>query len=506
MPGVLRKTYTPLPTMVGFHSSDAEMRCLVGPVGSGKTTAAIMEIGLFLPRHIANTYGITTTRWIVVRKTYRELMDATFASFQEWFPFGEWHAAKMTMNYRYPPSVGCNHALDVEVMFRSCNRPEDMEKFKSVETTGYWIEESVEVHEEIKRMLRNRIGRFPSRSPVRFGIETTNPCDVEHQIYWEHDWVPIGKDPRSCERDITGRMVPWSVPGPRPKRKPVPKFYGWWQEPHENDKNLKPGYYDDLLQDYGNNPEWIKMFIEGRPGIRVLGKVVYGNFNESRHVSREFLESNGTPLYMGWDNSGNFPAAVLVQVKGPLSIQVLAEFYSEREGIIDFTRKTLQMVEEQCPGAVIAAHYGDPAGGARFSKGTGGLTSNAQLQYEECGIVIIPAEQGLYARIQSVDQMLARADGIVVDPRCTRLINGFIGGYVYPEKIGVAGEFLQQPMKNTFSHIHDALQYLCSKLFSVRKRQEEEASMRQVYNLDELRKTLAEGQNEGYDDPKRWGS
>ena len=108
MPGVSKKTYEPFPTMVGFHASSAEMRCLVGPVGSGKTTAAIWEIGLLLPQYIANTYGVTSTRWIVVRKTYRELMDATFASFQEWFPFGEWHASKMTMNYRYPPSVGCN--------------------------------------------------------------------------------------------------------------------------------------------------------------------------------------------------------------------------------------------------------------------------------------------------------------------------------------------------------------------------------------------------------------
>ena len=162
------------------------------------------------------------------------------------------------------------------------------------------------------------------------------------------------------------------------------------------------------------------------------------------------------------------------------------------------------MVEEQCPGIPVAAHYGDPAGGARFSKGTGGLTSNAQLQFEECGIIIIPAEQGLYARIQSVDQMLARADGIVVDPRCTRLINGFIGGYVYPEKIGIAGEFLAQPMKNTFSHIHDALQYLCSKLFSVRKRQDMEMEMRQVYTLDDIRKQIQERDSEdGSDDWKR---
>ena len=462
-----------------------------------------MEVGLLLPMHIANTYGVTRTRWIVVRKTYRELMDSTFATFQDWMNFGDWHASSMTMIYRYPPSVICNYALEVEVMFRSCNRPEDMEKFKSVEVTGYWIEESVEVHEEIKRMLRNRIGRYPARSPVRFGIETTNPCDVEHQIYWEHDWVPLGVDPRTAPRDITGRIAGWPVPGPRPRRKPIPKFLGWWQPPHENDANLKPGYYDDLLQEYGDNPEWLKMYVEGKPGVRVLGKVVYGNFVESRHVSRNFLESNGTPLYMGWDNSGNFPAAVLVQILGPLQIAILAEYFSIREGIVDFTKKVLMQIEEQFPGHLVAAHYGDPAGGARFSKGTGGLTSNAQLQWEECGIRVIPSEQGLYARIQSVDQMLARTGAIIIDPRCTRLINGFIGGYVYPEKIGVNGEYLQQPLKNIFAHLQDALQYLCAKMFSARKRQDLDPAFNQDFlTLDMVRKRLAEAEPEDYDEKR----
>ena len=536
MPGISRKQYIPLPTMMGFHASDAELRCLVGPVGSGKTTACIQEVGVLLPRHLANTYGVTDTRWAIIRKTYRELMDTTFASVQDWLPFMDWHAAAMTGIINYPPSVGCNYPLHVELIFRSCNRPEDMEKFKSLEITGYWVEESVEVNEEVKRMLRGRIGRYPHRSPVRFGIESTNPCDVEHHIYWEHNWVPTGPDwetyrinkinekvlngikrseaekmyplicdPNKLEKDINGRFTPWTVPGPRPnaKKKPVGKYLGWWQPPHENDANLKPGYYDALMEDYGDNPEWLHMYVEGKPGIRVLGKVVYGNFLQSRHVSKDTLESNGTPLFLGWDNSGNFPAAVVLQVRGPLSVQILWEFYSEREGIVDFTRKVLMDLEQMYPGYQIAANYADPAGGGRFSRGTGGLTSNAQLMFEECGVVVTPSEQNLYARIQSVDQMLARNDGVIIDPRCTRLINGFIGGYVYPEKIGVSKEYLQQPMKNSFSHVHDALQYVCAKMFSARKRNEEELHMKQIYTMDQLRKDLQD-QDDGDYDSKRY--
>jgi hypothetical protein len=496
--------YEPLPSITGFHACDSPNRALVGPVGSGKSTAASMEVGLLLPRHIANTYGVTETRWAIVRNTYRELVDSTLVTFKELFPFGEWHEGDMIMNLRYPPSRGCNFPLDVEVLFRSCNRPGDMKKFKSVELTGAWVEESIEVHEEIKKMLRNRIGRYPRKSPVRFFIETTNPPDVEHPVYWQYNWVPIGQDPANCPVDMTGRMVPWAVPGPRPKRKPLPTFFGWWAPPHENDKNLRPGYYDDLLVDYGNDPEWIKMYIEGRPGLRVLGRVVYGNFNESRHVSREFLESNGTPLYMGWDNSGNFPAAILAQIRGPLSVQILAEFYSEREGIVDFTKKVLQMIEEQFPGHMIAAHYGDPAGGARYATAKGGLTSNANLMFEECGVMVIPSEQAITARVQSVDQMLARIEGVIIDPRCTRLINGFSGGYVYPEKLGSPGEYLKEPMKNSYAHLQDATQYLFAKLFAVKKRLEQELQLRQVFTLDDIRKQLQERDKDEYDDEKRW--
>jgi len=132
------------------------------------------------------------------------------------------------------------------------------------------------------------------------------------------------------------------------------------------------------------------------------------------------------------------------------------------------------------------------------------MTSNAQLQYEEFGIVVVPSEQGLQARISSVDQMLSRIDGILIDPRCTRLINGFIGGYVYPEKVGSQNEFLQSPIKNQFSHVHDALQYLCAKLFSTPKRQEQEMTMRNLYTMDKIREMVAESNEEEYD-PKRYG-
>jgi hypothetical protein len=51
----------------------------------------------------------------------------------------------------------------------------------------------------------------------------------------------------------------------------------------------------------------------------------------------------------------------------------------------------------------------------------------------------------------------------LIDPSCTRLLNGFLGGYHYKE-ISNSGEFYDEPDKNRFSHIHDAFQYVMVRL------------------------------------------
>ena len=77
--------YTASKTMKDFHKSDAFVRTLVGPIGSGKSVACIMEmVKLSLEQTPYN--GIRKTRWAVIRNTYRELLDTTMESFFDWFP------------------------------------------------------------------------------------------------------------------------------------------------------------------------------------------------------------------------------------------------------------------------------------------------------------------------------------------------------------------------------------------------------------------------------------
>ena len=192
------------------------------------------------------------------------------------------------------------------------------------------------------------------------------------------------------------------------------------------------------------------------------GKLVYNNFERQYHVAKEPLAWMQNQLYRGWDNSGNCPACVVLQIPDTGNYQVLAEFYTDRMGIVDFTRYVVEECSKRFQGAKYV-DYGDPAGESQYSTRDGGFTSNAQLMREECGVDPIPADQNFTARKEAVEQQLRRRDGLLIDPSCQRLINGFIGGYVYPE-IGTTGIYRDAPLKNKFSHVHDALQYVCVSL------------------------------------------
>lgn len=423
------KKYIPIPTLLKFHESPAEIRCVVGPVGSGKTTAATWDVCYYLPRFIFQQYGIRKTRWLVVRNTYSELTDTTQRTVFEWFDWGQHKKQREIYILKHP------EGFEVELLFRSCDRPDDVKKFKSLEITGYWIDESSEVKDQIKLMLKNRIGRFPRKCPVRFGIETTNPPDTESSTYIDFFQTPLSG------------------------------HEGFRQPPRENDANLREGYYDDLIQDYAHNPDWVSRYVMGKWGVTVQGKPVYNNFRSNIHVAKESIKHIGNTLYTGWDNSGNCPACIIVQVPTAGIIQVLREYKTEKMGIVDFGDYVVADRNMRYPNCVFV-EWGDPAGFAKFSRSGGGLTSNSEL-LQEVGVRLDPSDQNWEARRESVETQLGKLVGgepaMLIDPSCTRLINGFLGGYSYPE-VGTTGIYGQKPIKNKWSHIHDALQYVCVML------------------------------------------
>lgn len=451
------------PTLVAFHNSTAPCRAIIGEFGSGKTTAAGLEVGYFLPRDMWKWYGIKRTRWAVVRNIYRELIDNVLEPLQYWFPWGTWNSSSSTFTIKHTLIEAGGQAveLEVELLLRACDIPKHIKKFKSLNLTGAWIDESSEISDSTRTIVMGRCGRFPHHykeaetgemkpCPVSFFIETSNPPDIEQALYTDYKWM--NRQP----------------PGPVTKIQPKNGYEGFWQYPGENKRNLKPGYYDGLRENFKNQPDMLARYLEGKPGVLLAGKLVYANFKPDYHVAKEPLVWSGGVLYRGWDNTGNQPAVIVAYIPTPGSLHVLAEYYTERDGIVDFARKVVESCNQRFLNATYI-EYADPAGANKFSHPKGGLTSNQELLESVLGQgTVIPSENNFRARVTAVDSQLARIDGILIDPGCTRLINGFMGGYHYPKVQSGGNEeiYSEEPLKNKYSHPHDALQYVCVKLFN----------------------------------------
>ncbi len=81
-----RITYIASPTLARFHASNAFVRGIKGPVGSGKSTGMSIEIMRRAQEQKPAPDGRKHTRWAVVRNTYRELADKTLKTWLDWFP------------------------------------------------------------------------------------------------------------------------------------------------------------------------------------------------------------------------------------------------------------------------------------------------------------------------------------------------------------------------------------------------------------------------------------
>jgi hypothetical protein len=116
------------------------------------------------------------------------------------------------------------------------------------------------------------------------------------------------------------------------------------------------------------------------------------------------------------------------------------------------------------------------------------------------GIGIQPGGQNLTIRLESVRKPLnTLREGkpqFQISPRCEMLRKGFLGRYQY-RRVKVAGSaerYHDEPEKNAYSHPHDALQYVATRVFGDVVRGREEQRQRWATPMDELYREAAKRQ------------
>src|ERR1035437_9602965 len=153
-----------MPTIQRFFESDAFFRGLMGPFGSGKSSACCVELG---QRGVAQNPladGVRRTRWAVIRNTYGQLQDTTIRTFLQWFPphqFGDWIPSKHQYTIRALRAPGDDRGAEIEILFRALDRPDQMSNLLSLDLTGAWVNEGREIEWPIFEALEARVRRFP---------------------------------------------------------------------------------------------------------------------------------------------------------------------------------------------------------------------------------------------------------------------------------------------------------------------------------------------------------
>lgn len=431
--------YTPPPSLVPFLTCENFVSLISGPVGSGKSSAAVMKIAYMAKLMKPQSDGIRRSRCVVVRNTNQMLTDATIPTFMTWFPEG------VAGTYARTNKVFTLKFDDVEceVLFRGLDDANDVRRLLSLEVSFGMLDEYREIHPDIFNALQGRVGRYPSMAkggcvkddgtPHAHVWGATNAPDAD--TFWEQY---MSEPPNTAsiymQPDALSDEADWK-------------------------HNLIEGYYEKLAE--GKTDDWVDVYIRNKFGKSLAGAAVYeGSFVEEFHVAKDGLipvPSSEYPIIVGID-FGRTPCAIFKQRDPRGRVLTLSEVTSENMGIETFIQQKLNPhVANKYPGYELICAP-DPAGFMKQQLNE--LTLVDALRNAGYKCIKPPSNKPEY-RIQAVERLLMQqVEGkgmYLIDPSCSMLIRGFRHGYRYKKKRD--GELELKPDKNEYSHIHDANQY-----------------------------------------------
>lgn len=199
-------------------------------------------------------------------------------------------------------------------------------------------------------------------------------------------------------------------------------------------------------------------------------KPVYGrNFNRNLHVPSDPIKfKESLPVFRGWDFGLN-QCCVVVQYYND-TVYVLKEYITEGQSSEIAVPAILRAFQRDFGNHSTIIDVIDPAG--QYNE----QSSESTCYKVMCknGLAPIPGIQNPEERINSVMRLLCGLHNgkptFQTDPGNAVLNEGFTSGYKYKKIVkGADTHYNEKPMKNEYSHIHDALQYVCTRITNYAK-------------------------------------
>jgi hypothetical protein len=392
-------------------------------------------------------------------QTYPELYSTTIDLWNKWVPYGKINMSPpIHWKYRQANCLPDGTGIDMEVWFISAKDADDIDKLRSFNVTGVWLNEAQQIEDpQVIYWLNNRAGRFPDpqRAPLTWSgmIMDANAMDTDH---WWYDWAEVSKP--------AGYQFFKQPPC-------VIKQDGVWviNPECENLSGQGKGANYWLDQVPGKQDSWIKLNFCAEYGQTASGRLVYTEFEETRHVAKEDLKPiPGIPLMVAFDY-GLTPTAVIAQITPQGQLRIIDEVCSVSMGMRQFMRDALKpLLANQYPGFAVRG-YGEPSGNTRAQSDE----STANDEIRSHGIEVTTAPTNLFKprrdavaafmlkHVQSWITGKPMEEGFLVSPRCKTILKGFREKYVL-KKVKVEGKDLwrDEAVGNGYDHAMDCIQVL----------------------------------------------
>ena len=472
-----------------FLNDKSKQQLLMGGVGSGKTVTCCWKVMLLAACQQADDDGYRKTKILVFRNTYDQLKKTTRRTFLDWFPSGQWGTWKASdSTYYIDREVDDGTIIKSEIVFLPLDTEVDKERILSLDLTCAYGNEWRELNLGLMDDVRGRLGRYPKEVEASnaFAFYDTNwpDADSPHQEVVEN---PAGWSVHQQPKPVLTVEEYVEIYGEEPKpilvenKKRRSKFTINEQWPlknldgeeyvinpgADNIRNLQSNYYRDNLTH--SRKAWCDVFLACKFAPSNKGMPIYkGAFKHSFHVQEAEANTaalsntpdSAHPIIIGIDG-GRSPAVVFVQRDDYGIIRVLSEITVDSQDFV-----SAQWFVDQKIKPHISRFYNgynfimapDPT----LENGNEVVSYTAADVYRNAGFkVVLPASNKPEIRIDGVRTLLnknvmGRAK-LQISPKCRKLISGFNHGYMYEKD--QKGNLKDKPLKNDYSHVHDALQY-----------------------------------------------
>lgn len=434
-----------------YSDSRAFVKIIIGPLGSGKTIQSCMDLLTLMTEQEPDKNGVRLTRCMAVRNTYSELSTTTI---KDWL---DCHSDLGPFNKggREPPQHFIEFDLEdgttvkSELVFLAFDRPDHVKKARGLQLTWIWLNEVKELSKPVVDMLDLRHGRFPSKKEgvdvTQHGmIGDTNAPDEDHWLY------------RLAEEDKPEGWEFFKQPGG------VTRIGEEWKvnDEAENINNLPLGYYDRGMQ--GKSYDWIKVNLANEYGYVSTGKPVHPRYIDSTHCKDiEFTPSLERKIILGFD-FGRTPACAFIQKTSFGGWICFDEFLSLNMSALSFAPELAKYLKSNYSHHKFKG-WGDPSGGNK-----GQNTDDTPFTILRAkGIDCSPTNKSNdpLERRSAIETPLTEIgmDGLprlIILPKAKMARKGLAGGFCYRRvMVNYDEKYTDEPDKNQYSHIVEALEY-----------------------------------------------